>query len=192
MRESRWRAQLARYAVDGFEGGETIVDVGAGTGRQSVELADAYEYARVVAVDGDPQALAIAKRNLAGEPIDWRLGMADDLPLETGSADAVVMTLLLHHLDVDGKRAALREAARVLRPGARLCIADWGPPLGRAATIGFRVLRAVDGAAGLDDNATGALPEFIAAAGFAEPRVGLRVPTVWGTLELWTATRPAW
>ena len=195
MRESRWREQLARYAVEAFEGGETIVDVGAGTGRQSVELADAYEYARVIAVDGDPQMLAIGRRSLPGEPIDWRLGMAGDLPLETGSADAVVMTLLLHHLDAGAKRAALREAARVLRPDGRLCIADWGPPRRRAATAGYRLLRAVDGAAGLHDNAAGRLPEFVAAAGFAEPRLRTRLGTVWGTLELWTApraTRPAW
>jgi ubiquinone/menaquinone biosynthesis C-methylase UbiE len=190
MREGRWRARLARLAVEGFEGGETVVDVGAGTGAQSLELADADQYARVLAVDGDPQALAIAQRKVGAELIDWRTGMAGDLPVPTGAADAVVMTLLLHHLDAAGKRAALGEALRVLRPGGRLCVADWGVPRGLLPALGARMLRRVDGAAGLDDQLAGALPRVIEAAGFEPPRLHERLATVWGTLELLVARRP--
>jgi ubiquinone/menaquinone biosynthesis C-methylase UbiE len=184
MRERRWRGALA-----GLAGGGLVVDVGAGTGAQSLILAS-RDGTRVLAVDGDPAALSIARRKPGADAVDWRVGLAASLPVETGAADAVVMTLLLHHLDAGGKRAALGDALRVLRPGGRLCVADWGTPRRALPKLGARVLRAVDGAAGLDDHLAGGLPAVIAGAGFGEPRLCGRVPTVWGTLELLVASRP--
>ena len=145
--------------------------------------------ARVVAVDGDPDALAIAPRQAGRRAVDWREGLADALPVETGVADAVVMTLLLHHLDRDGKRAALAEALRVLRPGGRLVVADWGPPGGPLTAAGFRALQVVDGAAGTDDHRRGRLPELIAEAGFGTPAPPRAPARVWGTLELRSSLR---
>ncbi|MEA2445749.1 MAG: hypothetical protein QOJ12_3041 [Thermoleophilales bacterium] len=190
MRESRWRSVVVREAL---AAGGAAVDVGAGTGAQSLALAEAGT--RVIAVDGDPQALAIAQRKGRAETVEWRVGLADSLPVESGSVDAVVMALLLHHLDGEGKRAALREAARVLRGGGRLCAADWGAPRGAIANVGARVLSAVDGAAGLGDHLDGRLTDCLEDGGFGTVRVVQRVGTVWGTLDVLTAqpraTRPA-
>jgi SAM-dependent methyltransferase len=99
------------------------------------------------------------------------------------------MTLLLHHLDPEGKRAALHETARLLRPGGRVVVADWGPPRGPIPRLGFRALTAIDGASGTADHAAGRLPAFITEAGFDPPHRHARLGTVWGTLELLTAAR---
>jgi SAM-dependent methyltransferase len=184
MREGRWRPVVARLAVDA---GRDVAEVGAGTGSTSLELARAG--ARVVAVDGDPAVLSIAQRKPGANAITWRTGMAGELPLGTESFDAVVMTLLLHHLDGDAKRAALAEARRVLRPGGRLVIADWGVPDGLVPRLVFPTLRVLDGAAGLEDHAAGRLPAIVAGAGFDSVSCRLRLPTVWGSLEVLTAAR---
>ena len=186
MREGRWRPVVAELAGTG-----SIVEVGAGTGEQSLLLARiSGEDGRVVAVDPDTSALAIARTKPGAQHVRWVVGMADALPLPASAADAVVMTLLLHHLDRAGKQAALAEAARVLRPGGRLVVADWGPPRGLVPRLGFRALAALDGAAGTADHAAGRLPQLIAAAGFTPPRRHGRIATVWETLELLTATCP--
>jgi len=50
-------------------------------------------------------------------------------------------------------------------------------------------LRVLDGFEGTRDHAGGRLPSMIAQAGFEEPSLRRRVPTVWGTLELLAAER---
>jgi ubiquinone/menaquinone biosynthesis C-methylase UbiE len=185
MRESSWRPAVASLAGGGY-----VVEVGAGTGEQTLLLARSSGGAgQVVAVDGDPAVLSVARAKPGAEGVRFVEGLADALPVESGAADAVVMTLLLHHLDGEGKRAALREAARVLRPDGRLVVADWGPPRGLVPSLGFRLLTAIDGAAGTSDHGAGRLPDFITSAGFDRPRLHGRIATVWGTLELLTAER---
>jgi SAM-dependent methyltransferase len=189
MRERRWRPALAEAVLAGLPAAVTVVDVGAGTGTLAIALAAARPYARVVAVDGDQRIQALARRKRGAERVEWRLGLADRLPLPDGSADRVVMSLLLHHLGPEGKRAALAEARRVLRPGGRLHVADWGRPSGPLMRAAFLALQLVDGFDGTRDHAAGRLPELIAGAGFADLAVHRRLRTAWGSLELLAAVR---
>jgi SAM-dependent methyltransferase len=187
MREGAWRPQLVERVGTG-----DVVDVGCGTGTLAIALARAG--ARVTAVDGDEEVLRRARakeaREAAAAPIDWRRGLADALPLSPASADAVVCSLLLHHLQPDVKLAALAEARRVLRPGGRLHVADWGRPADPLQRVAFLGLQLLDGFSNTADHAAGRLPELIGAAGFTGIECWRRLRTPWGTLERLEASAP--
>jgi ubiquinone/menaquinone biosynthesis C-methylase UbiE len=189
MRERSWRPALVREVIATLPPAATVVDVGAGTGSFAIALAAAHREASVIAVDGDREVLRRARAKPGGQAVDWREGLAGELPLEAGQADAIVMSLLLHHLAPAAKEAALTDARRVLRTGGQLHVADWGRPRGALPTAGFMALRVLDGFDGTRDHAAGRLPTLIAQAGFEDPRVWKRVATAWGTLELLSAQR---
>jgi ubiquinone/menaquinone biosynthesis C-methylase UbiE len=179
MREKRWRPWLVAAAGTG-----AVLDLGCGTGTLAVELARAGE--RVVGVDGDEDVLrrAAAKARDAGVTLELRAGLADAIPLEDGSVDAVGCSLLWHHLIPADKSVGLIECRRVLRPGGRLLIADWGRPADPLQRAAFFVLQLIDGFQNTRDHVAGRLPGFVRAAGFADVVVEQRLRTVFGTLEL--------
>lgn len=187
MREATFRGRLGAQVLDGLAPGATVADVGCGTGTFAIALAASG--AEVIGVDGDPEVLALAHAKPGAEAVQWRKGLATALPLPGASADRVVMSLLLHHLDAAAKRTALAEAARVLRPGGRLHVADWGRPRDPLMRAGARVLERIDGAEGLREHLEGAVPALLADAGFAAVAVHDRLRTTWGSLELLSALR---
>ncbi|HEU4658377.1 MAG TPA: methyltransferase domain-containing protein [Capillimicrobium sp.] len=188
MREQRWRPRLVQAVLAGLPAGGRVIDVGTGTGALALRLASAG--AAVTGVDGDEAVLALARRKPGAERVSWSTGLATALPLEDASADRVVMSLLLHHLTDADKQRALEEARRVLRPGGRLHVADWGRPRGSLPRAGFAALRLLDGRENTRAHAAGQLADAIRAAGLPDARVGYRLGTTWGTLELIAATRP--
>jgi len=184
MREAHWRPRLRDRVLSSVPPAGHVVDVGAGTGTLAIAMADGRPDVAVTAIDGDPEILARAQVKTGAGPVRWRHGLADDLGLPADSADAVVMSLLLHHLGSDAKRRALGEALRVLRPGGRLHVADWGRPATPLLRASFFLLQLIDGFDGTRDHAAGLLPEFLHDAGFRQTRRYGRLRTAWGTLEL--------
>lgn len=104
----------------------TFVDLGTGTGRM-LELIGPR--ARTgIGIDLSPEMLAFARAHLEQSGIEHcsvRQGDLYDLPLQDESADLVALHQVLHYLD--DPAAAVAEAARVLKPGGRLLIADFAP-----------------------------------------------------------------
>ncbi|HZT66398.1 MAG TPA: methyltransferase domain-containing protein [Acidimicrobiales bacterium] len=105
--------------------GDTIVDLGCGSGQLSIPLAQ--RGASVVAVDVSPAMTEMLESNAAEaevEGVEPVTAPIEDLDLRPGSADAVVSNYALHHLRDEDKAAVVEQAARWLRPGGRLVIGD--------------------------------------------------------------------
>jgi ubiquinone/menaquinone biosynthesis C-methylase UbiE len=192
MREATFRGRLSAQVLAGLPRGATVVDVGCGTGTQAIVLAMTAELygAALIGVDGDPKALARARAKPWADRVEWRNGLATGLPVPSESVDRVVMSLLLHHLDAAEKRTALAQAIRVLRPGGRLHVADWGRPRDPLMRAAAWALQRLDGAEGLREHLEGAVPVLLADAGFVAVAVHDRLRTAWGSLELLSALRP--
>jgi ubiquinone/menaquinone biosynthesis C-methylase UbiE len=93
------------------------LDVGCGEGRLPRELRSrGYS---VVGVDGSEALLAHARAADPGG--EYRVADAAALPFPDGCVELVTAFMVLH--DVDDVPSAVREAARVLKPGGRLCLA---------------------------------------------------------------------
>jgi SAM-dependent methyltransferase len=107
-----------------------VLDLGAGTGRVTRELARRFEH--VVAVEPDERMRALNSEALAGS--------AEAIPLEDASVDAVFVGEAFHWFDPD---TAIPEIARVLRPHGGLAIlwTHWWetePPLPEEALVPLR------------------------------------------------------
>jgi len=191
LRERRFKGALVTQVA--LKPGHRALDLGCGTGTLTLLLQQSCPGARVSGLDGDPEVLEIAQRKAAaaGVALDLRQGMSFDPPFAAASFDRVVSSLLLHHLTTDDKRRTLAAALALLRPGGELHLADWGRaanPLMRAAYLGIQLL---DGFATTADNVRGLLPDLMRGAGFTDVEETRRFSTVFGSLSLYRAARPA-
>jgi SAM-dependent methyltransferase len=107
------------YALLGNVAGRCVLDLGCGSGENSLLLA--RRGASVIGVDISESLLALARQRLAvngcaGAPVHFLPASAHRLPIPDASVDVVLGIAILHHLDLD---ATSREVFRVLRPGGR-------------------------------------------------------------------------
>jgi arsenite methyltransferase len=126
-----WQRVLGELAL---RGDETVLDLGCGRGALLVAAAKLLPRGRAIGVDiwrADQTANSPAHTlsNAAAENVVDRVEVhtADitDLPFDADSFDLVVSNAVIHNVSsAAGRRRAIDEAARVLRPGGRLAIAD--------------------------------------------------------------------
>jgi trans-aconitate 2-methyltransferase len=167
----RWGpAAIARLRL---AGGETVADLGAGTGRDAEQLLTALPRGRVLAIDGSQQMLAQLNDRLAGQLDRLRVLQADlrePLPV-TEPVDAVLSVATLHWLP--DHTQVFSSVAGMLRPGGQF-VAEAG---GEGNIAGVREALAGLGADDGKDiwNFAGAAEtrERLAAAGFTSIEVGL-------------------
>ena len=94
------------------------LDVGSGTGRFTPALARAFGPVTGVEPSVRMREVALAQSQHPG--VRYLAGSAEDMPVPSGSADYALLFLSWHH--VQDKPRAVRELARVVRPGGRLLL----------------------------------------------------------------------
>ena len=103
--------------------GERVLDLGSGSGMDVFAAAlQVGPGGSVTGVDITPEQLAKSERLGREEHVTFRCARIEELPFENASFDAVISNGVVN-LSAD-KRRAFAEAARVLRPGGRLALAD--------------------------------------------------------------------
>ena len=187
MRERTFRGRLVAQVLADAPPDRPldVMELGCGTGTNAIRLAAAG--AHVTGVDADPEILARARRKPGAEAVEWRSGRVEDPGVAEASCDRVVLSLLLHHLPDPAKLMTLRGVRRLLRPGGRVHIADWGPPGDRLMRFAFAGLQLVDGKANTRSMGAGELPTMLTRTGFTDFVRHDRLRTAGGRFELCSA-----
>ncbi|HEY5950825.1 MAG TPA: ubiquinone/menaquinone biosynthesis methyltransferase [Kofleriaceae bacterium] len=153
--DQRWRRRVVRalgletrkrYAAKAERGtwfGDRprVLDVATGTGDLAIEIARACPGASVIGLDPSAGMLGVAKQKLAKRGLTDRvslvIGDAQHLPQKNCEIDAATIAFGIRN--VPDRAAALRELARVVRPGGRIAVLELGEPrrglLGAAARL---------------------------------------------------------
>jgi SAM-dependent methyltransferase len=115
--DSYWRYHRDQFIRLLPPPGEQTVDVGCGEGRLTRHLKELGHV--VVGIDASPSLVAAARE--ADPSMDILLADATSIPLEDKCADLAVAFMSLH--DIDAMPTTVKEVARILVPGGRLCLA---------------------------------------------------------------------
>jgi ubiquinone/menaquinone biosynthesis C-methylase UbiE len=168
--------------------GHRVLDLGCGTGTLVVATKAAHPKVDVTGIDPDPKALARARKKAARAGVSVRLdqGFADSLPYDDASFDRVLSSLMIHHLDPADKARAFAEIGRVLKPGGRFEMLDFG---GAHDHEGGFVQRLLHSHKQLVDNDEKGMLARMSEAGLVDVRVVGRRGSLFGRLVQYQARR---
>jgi len=119
-------------ALAGLETGESVLDVGCGTGNLAIAAKRLVGPTGTVrGIDASAEMIERARRKAkkAGVEVAFENAVVEKLPFPDTTFDVVLSTTMLHHLPDKARRQCLRESRRVLKPGGRLLAIDFGGPV---------------------------------------------------------------
>jgi SAM-dependent methyltransferase len=121
----RWSRQLAPLLVEfaGVSDGDSVLDVGSGTGALASSLAASFEAVRVTGVDASVAYVRHAAAHNRSDRVRFLVGNAQSLPLPDAAFDGALSMLALNF--VPDPAAAVREMRRITRPGRVVAAAVW-------------------------------------------------------------------
>jgi ubiquinone/menaquinone biosynthesis C-methylase UbiE len=176
-----------------FEPGQRVLDLASGTGTLAIWIKQSQPLLDITGIDADPAVLTIASRKARTANVDVRFDRAHsyDLPYPAAHFDRVVSSLFFHHLTWQDKARTVQEVLRVLKPGGELHVADWGRPTNRLMRGLFLMIQCLDGFETTRDNLAGRLVALFEQAGFTDVCERQTFSTIFGTLAVYHAVRPA-
>lgn len=126
---ARWRRKLVKWAQPPVGG--SVLDVATGTG----DLAFLFRRkvgagGRVAGVDFSPQMLVRAREKAVEEKLEVEFQEGDALDLPFQDAEFDVASIAFGIRNVDDPRTCLKEMARVVKPGGRVAVLEFGQPSG--------------------------------------------------------------
>ena len=107
----------------------SVVDLGCGPATVLHRLARLRPDLSLTGIDIDERMLSIARRRLPHARL--LQGSIDAVPIEDQSADVVISSMVLHHLERPIKQGAFREAKRILKPDGQFLLCDFSVPVNK-------------------------------------------------------------
>lgn len=135
-REGAFRERVLDLAR--IKTGETVIDVGCGTGTLAIAAKRRVgPTGTVYGIDASSEMIARAdwKAKRVSVDVGFKEAIVESLPFADERFDAVLSTLMLHHLPRKARAESAQEMRRVLKPGGRVLAVDFGGPQKRGGLV---------------------------------------------------------
>jgi ubiquinone/menaquinone biosynthesis C-methylase UbiE len=170
---------------------DKILDLACGTGTLAIWIKQAHSNCEVIGVDADKDILSIARIKSSKNNVDinFKEAFSYNIPFVDSYFDCVVTSLFFHHLSWDDKVRTAKEIFRVLKPGGKIHVADWGRPENILMRFLFLFIQILDGFTNTQDNIKGRLINLFQESGYSKVSKRKSFSTMFGTMTLYSADK---
>ena len=190
-REDIWRTELIDIVEPSND--DRILDVGCGTGSLVTRMKVRNPQCEIHGIDPDTAVLVKARKKAKTSNLDiaFHHGFLNpDTLTQLGRFSKIVSSLVFHQTALDTKSDILELMKKLLEPGGKLFIADYGLQRTSLMRTLFRcTVQAIDGVKNTQHNADGRMVDLIAKSGFLNVVEARVIPTPTGSISIYKAVR---